>query len=926
MDLKKLSWFFEDDVAASLAQLRTRTADLATDDLLESLAANLRRSLFAISHKVLVAQYRFIEETVSFDDYCASLRERDIRAYLHGRFPALQPAFGHACRAWVEQSRALLARWHADRADVHATLFGDAPSVSLASIRFGLGDPHRGGKSVALLEFADGRKLVYKPRSLAIDGHFGAMLAWLNARCDTDLRIPRHLDRGDYGWVEFVDARDCDDAAAVERFYERLGGLLCVLYVLEGTDFHYENIIAAGEHPVLIDLESFFRPHSPIAGGEANEAIDASVLKVGILPVRLSADDSPEMGGMSDPEGQPGLNKLHLVQGDDGRPRLVRARGGLIGAQNVPRLDGAKVQLGAAHIACLRAGFERAYRAILDGRDGFRRLLEACVDDQVRIVFRHTATYVHLLDESRHPWLMTSPDAIDKHFDLLRMVVPDYAVAGRFVDFEVADLHRGDIPLFTTRAGSRDLWYGDDARIEDFFVLSGFEAVQRKLDLLSAQDLGRQLWIIGNAFGIQDRRLAVTRRAAQSDAGRSLADRLIAQAVAIADDVRAQIHVDEDSASWMVHKATTLDNANFEVGLAFYDLHGGMPGEILFFSRLAHVTGNAEYYHLARKALHHLKSRLQLSRGAIRPLGLYAGWGSIVHAVTALAKLESNFDHLQWLEELLADPAFEELIRLYANYSLLKGAAGFMLACADLHLSNGSPRALHLAKAAADHLLANRWPHGPGYSWRIASAVPLSGLAHGASGFAVAFARLFEATGDARYRNASLEALAYERSLFVPGQDNWRDCRDAVVRRHGDAPFCSVAWAHGAPGIGLARLAMIRAGIDSAEIREDLAIAMRTTLAKGFDAGDSLTYGSFGNLELLISYSECIDDTYLAQTTMLVEGLLERLGSGDVRLDAPVAKPLGLMTGLTGIGYQCLRLARVHQIPSVLCGVNRLCA
>ena len=33
-----------------------------------------------------------------------------------------------------------------------------------------------------------------------------------------------------------------------------------MLYALEATDFHSENLIAAGEHPVLVDLESLFHP------------------------------------------------------------------------------------------------------------------------------------------------------------------------------------------------------------------------------------------------------------------------------------------------------------------------------------------------------------------------------------------------------------------------------------------------------------------------------------------------------------------------------------------------------------------------------------------------------------------------------------------------------------------------------------------
>ncbi|WP_278562838.1 DUF4135 domain-containing protein [Fischerella thermalis] len=44
----------------------------------------------------------------------------------------------------------------------------------------GAGDSHHGGKSVFILEFESGWQLVYKPRSLAVDGHFQELLLWLN--------------------------------------------------------------------------------------------------------------------------------------------------------------------------------------------------------------------------------------------------------------------------------------------------------------------------------------------------------------------------------------------------------------------------------------------------------------------------------------------------------------------------------------------------------------------------------------------------------------------------------------------------------------------------------------------------------------------------------------------------------------------------
>ena len=55
----------------------------------------------------------------------------------------------------------------------------------------------------------------------------------------------------------------------MRRFYHRQGALLALLYVLDGTDMHYENLIAVGEQPVLVDVETLFHPSHAPAGASA---------------------------------------------------------------------------------------------------------------------------------------------------------------------------------------------------------------------------------------------------------------------------------------------------------------------------------------------------------------------------------------------------------------------------------------------------------------------------------------------------------------------------------------------------------------------------------------------------------------------------------------------------------------------------------
>src|SRR5262249_30651640 len=131
----------------------------------------------------------------------------------------------------------------------------------VTDVEVGLSDPHRGGRGVAILGFASGIKIVYKPKDMAIDHVWADLLEWLGARgLPIPVVAPQSLARDGYGWAAFVTA----DAPGSDRdwcgYYRRAGGLLAILHLLRGTDFHQENIIESAGSPVPVDLETLLTP------------------------------------------------------------------------------------------------------------------------------------------------------------------------------------------------------------------------------------------------------------------------------------------------------------------------------------------------------------------------------------------------------------------------------------------------------------------------------------------------------------------------------------------------------------------------------------------------------------------------------------------------------------------------------------------
>jgi lantibiotic modifying enzyme len=204
----------------------------------------------------------------------------------------------------------------------------------------------------------------------------------------------------------------------------------------------------------------------------------------------------------------------------------------------------------------------------------------------------------------------------------------------------------------------------------------------------------------------------------------------------------------------------------------------------------------------------------------------------------------------------------------------------------------------------------------------IKSPRPLVGLAHGAAGIALALLELATATGEARFRTAAEQAIAYERALFLPALGTWADPHHPETDAPSEATTLDHfihGWCYGAPGIGLARLAALP-HLDDPLLYDEIQAATAVALKASFGYNHSLCHGDLGNLELLMQASAVSPDAHLLSAVQnLTSSVLEQITQHGWICAVPMAvETPGLMIGLAGIGYGLLRLARPNDVPSVL--------
>ena len=224
-----------------------------------------------------------------FENFADRLHDLDVIIPILQEYPVLAREVVYCINIWAAVWLEFLTRLCCDWEGIKESFSSEIEPGVLIEVSSGAGDSHRGGRSVIISTFSSGFKLVYKPHSLSVDAHFGKLLAWLNEQgSHPPLRGVRVLDMGNYGWAEFLPTKGCTTLEEVDRFYKRIGGYLALLYALEATDFHLENLIACGESPVLVDLEALFHPRGPgnerSSGSLGADALSNSVLRIGLLP------------------------------------------------------------------------------------------------------------------------------------------------------------------------------------------------------------------------------------------------------------------------------------------------------------------------------------------------------------------------------------------------------------------------------------------------------------------------------------------------------------------------------------------------------------------------------------------------------------------------------------------------------------------
>ncbi|MGH7919052.1 MAG: type 2 lanthipeptide synthetase LanM family protein [Candidatus Dormibacteraceae bacterium] len=875
-------------------------------------------------------------------------------------YPELERLIMVTGRQWLAAAGEVLAHL---RSDLHRLARTPGPPTELGplvGLRLGLSDLHRGGRSAVQLRFASGRRWIYKPKSVGAELVLARIVGEVSARSrQPATRLPAVIDAGSHGWVEHLEHEPVEDRAAAARFWRRAGVLLAVAHALGTTDLHFENILAAGEHPMVLDAETALSAvfASQSGGSELSSAafqdLRASVAITGLLPLwlgvrrRARGGDAPEgvqLGGL----------------GDAGRSRLLVDRWEHVNTDamtlgqrivpwapspNLPELHGRPV-LGAACVDQVVAAFRAAYRDLLATREAFSRPggeVDELARHPVRVVYRPTASYARALLASKDLACLRDPSRRRRTL-LERLVpIPGESSPGPASDpghrvIAAAELEAMldlDVPAFSVMADDVCVLGADGPKLAE----SARARALRRLAGLSSRDGERQVELIRAAFSGAWPSRQVGRSAPPAGDGRAEsaspaaagAERL---ARLVADSSSERRRGGDDPESWL---GAVYDHLLGEVGIAPLgpDLYGGTAGMAMVLAELARSAGPGpeDWGRLARACAEPLLLWAE-APGDHLPWagpGLAAGLGGVLLSLARTAEALGDDAYLHAARAIIDSGHVETEIDGGRSYDLLEGAAGLVLGLLALNARQAGDRTLTLAERAGRHLLAGRTPASSGHrAWPSYGGAILCGAGHGASGIALALSRLVAATAEPAFGEAAIEALAFERACFDPSTGRWPDRRPWIAPSAADRT--ALGWCHGLSGAALCRAGVLQALQGGtvqaaeprlAEIRDDLEQAVASIPARGLPPSDTLCCGEAGRIQALLVAGRVLGRPDLLASGSRAAGALagRALGGGELRLVARgVSARLApsLMQGALGVAQTLLAAAHPEAVTPLL--------
>ncbi|OJG23362.1 type 2 lantibiotic biosynthesis protein LanM [Enterococcus caccae] len=786
--------------------------------------------------------------------------------------------------------------------DISQLLNISVKNLDITKLKIGAGDSHGKGKTVIIVTFNQTKKLAFKFKNLRVGERFNIFLKKIEEHSEFSFYKVKRIYGESFTFEEFVEFKECENKKEAGEFYKGFGHLIALSYILQANDLHFENIIAHGKFPVIIDIETLIQNEPPIklgtdAYGKFKYSATDSVVNTGLVPTLLFqervAEEEKEKKGVQFSALSGGTQKLpfkvlKLTNLNSENMKYEYQDHILEGALNIPSIEGTQLNF-EEYSEMILDGFTTFMQFVIQNKNTVAKWVELLFNDcLVRNVIKATQRYADMLDFSTHPTCTMDYKEREKLFENI-WAYPYKDM--RAVPFEVEDLLNHDIPIFFNNTGTKDLIASDGSIISDYYAEKPINRTVNKIKNLTEKEFQQQLNLLTLSLGLYDgglEELVIT--SAKEETTKKTA---LSKAIAIGDFLldRAIWGENKKTVTWQKLQVDSYDN--WSNSAVYYGLYEGLQGIYLFFYNLNKIKPSQSYQEVIDALNNYL-----FKENPFKPANtdMFSGLGSILYLYTQLCKDSKNDLYLGKARTMV-----EDLIECTNNSSLqpdwVGGLAGFLKVLVELYKVTNDDFYLKSADQVVEKI--------------DISEIKVGGFAHGYSGILTALNSFAQVAGyTENVKEKIWQALLLERKTFSVQKQTWQDLREGEANgKH--------FWCHGSAGIGMSRLSLLSSNIQDEVMLDEVRIAANNVLENELN-NDGLCHGNYGNIEFLIQLSESnyADKELKRRINQYKEQLLAN--SSYKLLGLKNIPSVTLFDGLSGIGYELLRIASPEKVPNVL--------
>lgn len=638
--------------------------------------------------------------------------------------------------------------------------------LNLTNITLSTGDSHEQGKSVSILYF-DEKKLIYKPKNLKISEIFESFIDWYTNVSNhklLDLKIPKGIFKDDYTYNEFIEPNYCENKREIENYYNRYGYLIAICYLFNLNDLHVENVIAHGEYPVIVDIETSFQVPVQMEDDTLyvkllRELELESVSSSFLLPTNLSfgMDDKVDLSALSGTMVELNQQILAPVNINMDNFHYEKSPSYFPGGNNIPKNNKSVTVDYKKYLLNIVTGFDEFMKYTQENQLEFIEFLKKFSDKKIRVLVKGTEKYASMIRYSNHP----NYNKEMKYRERLMMNLWAYPYKDkRIVNSEVQDLLFNDIPIFYSFPNSRDLIDSRGLVYKDYLPVTGLQKAIDRVKDTSVKSLFDQKLILQSSLGLWDEILnkPVQKKELLFEKQNfnyvkeaiNIAELLIGYLIET-DDQSTMLSIDcSEDKPW---KIVPLDES----------LYGGLSGIALFFLDIYKITKDEKYFNYYDKII---STAIKQCKATIFSSS-FTGWLSPIYPLILEKKYFGTIKDKKFFDytmEKLSNMT-EEQINNMDGMDYISGKAGIvkLLISAYRESKNNENIGLALSKFSND-LIQNI---GTGKVSELQNV----GLAHGISGIMVVVASL-----DTFKSEYIREQLAIEYEMFCLREDSYKWC------------------------------------------------------------------------------------------------------------------------------------------------------